>query len=293
MRANNLWHQLLLTASYTWSKTTDNASEIFSNGAAGVTSAISQNPLNYTTGEHGLSGLDFPQNFTINFVEQVPAYREQHGLTGRLLGGWAFAGTYFLASGQPYTPIQYNFDYYSSGAYADPTLGVTDYTFNGAYGAGPDDLRPYLGSRSAPATQVGAYAGDVCNYYGGASCGVSPTQLISWNNTNATGDGTVVNVTPANVRYIMNGPVSEAAAGNPFATVARNDGRDAWTNTVTSRSSNRLNCASVSLLRSGSTSPTSSTIPTTSALTPTSKMLASTGPTQVLATPRSPTPAAG
>ena len=231
LRANNLFHQALFTASYTWSKTTDNASEIFSNGAGGVTSAIAQDPLNYTKGEHGLSGLDFPQNLTVNFVEQIPAFKQQEGLIGRLLGGWDVSGTYYIASGQTYTPIQYYFDYLTSGAFINPVYGITDYTFNADYGAGYDDLRPFLGSRSADVKQVGAYAGDVCNYWGGASCSVSPTQLISFNNANQTGDANVVNVTNNQVRYIMNGPYSEAAAGTPWGNVARNDARDAWTNT--------------------------------------------------------------
>jgi hypothetical protein len=126
LRANNLFRQLLFSAAYTWSKTTDNVSEVYSSGGAGVTSAIAQNPLNYKSGEHGHSGLDFPQNLTINFAENIPFYKEQHGLIGRVLGGWGLSGTYFLASGQPYTPIQDGFDYYGSDS------GVSDYTFNSA-----------------------------------------------------------------------------------------------------------------------------------------------------------------
>lgn len=235
LRANNLYHQLLLTVSYTWAKTTDNASEIFSNYAGGTTSAIAQDPLNYAAGEHGLSGLDFPQNLTINFVEQIPAFKQQQGLIGRLLGGWDVSGTYYIASGQPYTPDQFYYEFLSSLVEGVP--GVTDSTFNIDYGAGYDNLRPFLGSRSANVKQVGGFAGDVCNYFialtgvPGASCSASPTQLISFNNANLTGDGNVVNVTNNQVRYIMNGPYSEAAAGTPWGNVARNDGRDAWTNT--------------------------------------------------------------
>ncbi|HTW82428.1 MAG TPA: carboxypeptidase-like regulatory domain-containing protein [Terracidiphilus sp.] len=225
LRANNLFHQALFTASYTWSKTTDNASEIFSNGAGGVTSAIAQDPLNYTAGEHGLSGLDFPQNLTINFVEQIPAFKQQQGMIGRLLGGWDLSGTYYIASGQTYTPIQYGLDYY--GSYS----GVPDYTFNAEYGAGPDDLRPFLGSRSANVKQVGMYAGDACNYFGGPSCAASPNQLVSLNSLNQSGGSTVVNVTNNQVRYIVNSVQSQAAFGSPWGNVARNDARDAWTNT--------------------------------------------------------------
>jgi hypothetical protein len=225
LRANNLFHQALFTVSYTWSKTTDNVSEIFSGGGAGVTTAIAQDPLNYTQGEHGLSGLDFPQNLTINFVEQIPAFKQQRGVIGRLLGGWDLSGTYYIASGQPYTPIQYGLDYY--GSYS----GVPDYTFNASYGAGPDNLRPFLGSRSANVKQVGIFAGDACNYFVGASCGAAANQLISLNNANQTGDSSVVNVTNNQVRYIVNSVNAQAAFGTPWGNVGRNDGRDAWTNT--------------------------------------------------------------
>ncbi|MFT4112934.1 carboxypeptidase regulatory-like domain-containing protein [Silvibacterium sp.] len=232
LRANDLFHQLTFSAAYTWSKTTDNVSEVYSGGGAGVTSAIAQDPLNYKSAEHGLSGLDFPQNLTLNFVEQVPFFKEQHGLEGHLLGGWGVSGTYFIASGQPYTPIQYGFDYYGSDS------GVSDYSFNGAYGAGPDNLRPFLGSRKAPVTQVGAYAGDVCAYYTNdgvsnpASCSAAPTTLISWNNANKTADSTVKTVSASDVRYIMNSTYAQKAFNSPWGNVARNDARDFWTNTA-------------------------------------------------------------
>jgi hypothetical protein len=226
LRANDLFDQLEFSAAYTWSKTTDNISEIFSTGGAGATSALAQNPLNYTSGEHGLSGLDFPQNLTLNFVEQLPFYKEQRHLTGHIFGGWDLAGAYFIASGQTYTPIQYGFDNFGSNS------GVSDYSFNASYGAGPDDLRPFLGSRQANATQVGAYAGDVCNYYRGASCGISPNTLISFNNANASGDKTAQTVSTPSVRYIMNSTYAQKAFGSPWGNVARNDARDSRTNTA-------------------------------------------------------------
>jgi outer membrane receptor protein involved in Fe transport len=231
LRAENLFHQLMFTASYTWSKTTDNTSEIFSTMGAGNTSTLSQNPLNYTSAEHGISGLDIPQNFTLNAVEELPFYKEQNGLVGHLLGGWSLSATYYLASGQPFTPIQYEFEYVASGASNNPANGVADYAVNstGDGGRDLDNLRPFLGSRSAPLTQVGAYAGDVCSYYEGASCGVAATQLISFNNANKTQDASVTTVSANQVRYIMNGPVSEGIEGTPFGNVGRNDARDART----------------------------------------------------------------
>ena len=48
LRSTNLWDQLTMSTSFTWSKTTDNTSEIYSSLAGGNSVAISQNPLDYT-----------------------------------------------------------------------------------------------------------------------------------------------------------------------------------------------------------------------------------------------------
>lgn len=224
-RANNLFHQLLLRASYTWSKTTDNASEIFGSGGAGTTSAFSQNPWDYTKGEHGLSGLDIPQNFTLSFVEQFPFMKDQKGFLGHTVGGWAIAGSYILASGQPYNPIQYCIAYGGCGGGTVPDVGFNS-SFSGYY----DNLRPFVGSNSAPITAVGAYAGDVCNYWGGASCGLAATTLISWNNANATGDASTTAVTKDQVRYIVNAANSQSIFGTVYGNAGRNSVRDAKSN---------------------------------------------------------------
>jgi hypothetical protein len=228
IRADNLFRQLFLSASYTFSKTTDTASEIYGTGGGGNTVAFSQNPLNYGSAEHALSGIDYPHNFTVNFAEQIPFMKSQHGIVGHALGGWSVSGTYYIASGQNYTPIQYYYDYYGSRS------GVVDYSFNAAFAGVYDGLRPFSGNRKAPVTAVGAYAGDVCNFYGGYSCNASPTQLISWNASNAGGDATastVKTVTKDDVRYIMNSYYAQQANSTPFGNVGRNDARDYWTNT--------------------------------------------------------------
>ena len=62
-RSTSLLRQLTLHSFYTFSKTTDNASEIGATGSAGNTSALSQSQVNFTGQEHGLSGLDFPHKF--------------------------------------------------------------------------------------------------------------------------------------------------------------------------------------------------------------------------------------
>jgi hypothetical protein len=68
LRLNRVWNQLTLKSAYTFSKTLDNASEIFGNLAAGSTNAISQSQVNYTGQEYGLSGLDFPNNWVVTVI---------------------------------------------------------------------------------------------------------------------------------------------------------------------------------------------------------------------------------
>jgi len=230
LRTTSLWHQLTMKTSYTWSKTTDNTSEIFSSLAGGNTYANSQNPLDYLHAEHGLSGQDLPKSWTLSFSEDIPAFRSQHGLVGHVLGGWVLAGTYLITSGQPYTP---------SSAFLSATAGVTwpDTAFNSGFFSYPDAaIRPFYGSPNAPVSQVGIYAGDACNYQtnigvaADPSCGMPANTLLSWNTLNTLGTSTTASA--SSVKYIVNGPTAESIAGTPFGNVPRNSERDYQTNSA-------------------------------------------------------------
>jgi hypothetical protein len=221
-RTTNLFHQLTLRTNYTWSKTLDNVSEIFSTGAAGNTLAYSQNVLNYTSQEYGLSGLDFPNTWTLSFVEEIPFLRSQQSLLAFLVGGWAFSGTYLLQSGQPFTPAQEFINYASGGVANDTAFDLAEI---GIY----ETSRPFVGSFSAPQTQVGIYAGDACAVFG-AGCAAPANELISLNDVNAT--GTVTQVTKSQVRLIANRAEADSIYGTPFGNAARDSLRDFHTNTA-------------------------------------------------------------
>ncbi len=236
LRTTNIWNQLTLLTAYTYSKTTDNASAAFQTTVAGGSSlAFAQDPFNYEGGEHGISGLDFPENWTVSFNEQIPAFRHEHGIVGHVLGGWAIAGTYAISSGQSFTPIQ---EFVQSLSYfAQGVNPPNDYVFNSSIVGLYDFARPFWGNVNAPANTVGVYAGDECGEQEefGASpaipvCVAAPTQLISLNAYNASGGATITPVSKSQVRYIANGFYSDAAFNSPFGTVARNVGRDFWTN---------------------------------------------------------------
>ena len=102
-------------------------------------------------------------------------FRRQHGLAGHVLGGWAVAGTYIIASGQPYTPVQ---------AFLPGNTGVEwmDSTFNSAFFSYPSvNVRPFYGNPNAPISNVGIYAGDMCNYDGVVGCNLPASTMLSYN----------------------------------------------------------------------------------------------------------------
>ncbi|HEY6339088.1 MAG TPA: carboxypeptidase-like regulatory domain-containing protein [Candidatus Sulfotelmatobacter sp.] len=218
-RTSNIFHQLTLRTSYTWSKTMDNVSEIFNSFAGGNSETYAQNPLDVKRGEYGLSGIDFPQTWTLSFVEDLPFMRSQRGLLGHIVGGWAVSGTYILQSGQNYTPQQFVIN-----AFTSP---IEDVAFNQAFNnTVPDVVRPFVGSTRAPATQVGIYAADACGVFG-AGCTLPANQLVSLNGIN---HGMINPVTNDQVRFIANGGEAESIFGVPFGNVRRNSVRDYQTN---------------------------------------------------------------
>jgi hypothetical protein len=234
-RSTQLWHQLALKTGYTFSKTTDNASEIFSTGAAGASTAFAQSQVNFTGQEHGLSGLDFRHNWTVSFYEEIPAFRSQQGVLGHILGGWAVSGSYFISSGQPYTPVQgalscfSNFLSCGGASSSNPYDGPFNNAFVGADGA----LRPFLGNPSAPVSSVGIFGTDACSNFG--ATGTEPfcdpafaNSLLSLNAINATGAATVV--TSKDVHFIANTDQAVTLFGTPFGNAGRNTLRDAWSN---------------------------------------------------------------
>jgi carboxypeptidase family protein/TonB-dependent receptor-like protein len=53
--------------------------------------------------EYGRAAFDREHIFTVNYVYELPFFRDQKGLKGRLLGGWQVSGITTYASGVPFT----------------------------------------------------------------------------------------------------------------------------------------------------------------------------------------------
>jgi hypothetical protein len=143
LRIQNL-HGLTAGGSFTFSKTIDNSSEIFSTFAGGNSIAGAQNPFDTTAGEKGLSGLDFPKTASLYVIYELPFFKHQSGFIGKLLGGYQVNTTWHYSSGQLWTPIEI------AGANSSCQTG-----FDGAYYSGVSTCRPFLGSASAPVDMVG------------------------------------------------------------------------------------------------------------------------------------------
>jgi len=225
LRTTNLFNQLTMKMNYTWSKTTDNTSEIYGSYAGANTVPFSQDPLNYTTAEHGTSGLDFPQTWAVSFSESIPVFKSQQGIVGHIFGGWSIAGSYILQSGQAYTPVEID------SAYADSPYNTTDQDFLAAFNFGIDVARPFVGNRSTPANAIGIYGADVCGLTGvgvvGGACTLVPNALYNYTALNSTG---VLNATTANQEhFILNAFEAQIIYGTPYGNAARNSLRDGIT----------------------------------------------------------------
>lgn len=166
---------LSLNFNYTFSKTMDNASEIFGSVGGGQTLAASQNPFDTDRGEWGLSAFHQKHNVTANFVYELPYYKSQSGFVGKLLGGFQLTGIMRMGSGRAYTPINLN----SAG---DPNF---ENTFLGS-----GVLRPYNGSPTAPVGTIAFGANAAANVFGDTRAAAG--QFIVYNTLSPGSNGVVV-----------------------------------------------------------------------------------------------------
>jgi hypothetical protein len=104
--------------SYTWSRNlTDNQSD---------RSNAAQNTYNFNEGEYGPALYDRTQVFNLNFVYNLPFFKQQKGLVGKSLGGWEVSALANYYTGLPYTA----------------TTSGTDPAGLGIIGASAASLRP-------------------------------------------------------------------------------------------------------------------------------------------------------
>jgi len=188
------WRGLNGAFSFTWSKTLDNSSEIFSTGSGGNTIAGAQNPYDNSAGEKALSGLDFPKVASIYLVYDLPFYKSQQGLLGHLLGGFQVNTTWRYSSGQLWTPVTV------------PGANSSCQTSFDANFFGLSTCRMFNGNLSAAVDTVGQ-----CTDSALADCG-----LVDFYTGNP--------VTQSAVRWIYNDDTAAAFFGTPYGNASRNPG---------------------------------------------------------------------
>lgn len=203
------YHGITSTFAYTFSKTIDNSSEIFSTLGGGNTSAFAQNPLDTNVGERAVSGISFPSVASISFVYAIPTIGSANSLVGKLINGWQMNTIWTYNSGQPYTVFDNTTNSSNFTNPSDPKTS-TSYediafanTFNGA-----DTERPLLSNPKAPVGTVGIYTTTTT---GGVT---SAPALVDY----VTGAPT----TPSQVHWISNNKYAALAAGTPYPGAGRN-----------------------------------------------------------------------
>ncbi len=174
-----LSNQFVFNANYTLSKTIDNASEIFSTGGGGQGVADPQRFFDATNGERGLSAFHQKHVFSANGIWDLPWFKEQHGFTGHLLGGYRLSGIFRAGSGRPYGPL---------GAFStyDPTFE------NAFFGVGA--LRMFNGNPGAPSSTIAYGFEAVCGVlFGGQTCNDAnavPGNFVVFNTAQTGTNGT-------------------------------------------------------------------------------------------------------
>jgi hypothetical protein len=201
------YHGVTADLAYTFSRTIDNADEIFNTNSGGGTIATAQSPFDTNQAERAVAGNSYPNVLSLSMVYKVPFYSEQRGLVGRLLGGYSVNTIWSYNSGQVYTPVQ--------TTKANPNAAVTakiptanqgqalysfcDYNYN-TNSIGNDSCRPILSNNSAPLNSVGINGGPGVGY-------------LDY--------GTGASITRDSVHWILNNQYEAEALNNPYPGVGR------------------------------------------------------------------------
>ena len=186
------WHGFSGGFNFTFSKTLDNTSEIFSTASGGNTVAGAQNPFDISRGEKARSGLDFPKVASLYFVYELPFYKSQKGFLGHVLGGYQINSTWRYTIGQLWSPV--------TGPGANSSC---QNTFDQTY-FGLSTCRPFNGTLTAPVDTVGQ-----CTDATLSNCG-----LVNWF------DGTPITA----ARWIYNDDTAAKFFGTPYGNSSRNPG---------------------------------------------------------------------
>ncbi|MFN2481176.1 MAG: carboxypeptidase regulatory-like domain-containing protein [Pyrinomonadaceae bacterium] len=81
-----------------------------------------QNPYDIRL-DYGRANLDRRHILSVNYIYELPWFKDQRGAEGRLLGGWQFSGIVSYYTGVPFTATTSSFDASGVGTIPVPTAG--------------------------------------------------------------------------------------------------------------------------------------------------------------------------
>jgi hypothetical protein len=110
-------HGLQFQASYTWSKSIDDASD-FNPSIQANDYSFAQSAANLKA-ERGASNFDITHRVLVTGIWQVPFFHGLHGAARKMLDGWSFESVNMWQTGLPATLL------------AGPRLGITDANLDG------------------------------------------------------------------------------------------------------------------------------------------------------------------
>lgn len=96
-------HGVQVQASYTWSKSIDDASD-YAPSIQANDNSYAQDGANLRA-ERAVSNYDIPHRLAITGIWQLPFFREQRGVLGQILKGWSFESVNMWQSGLPATVL--------------------------------------------------------------------------------------------------------------------------------------------------------------------------------------------
>jgi hypothetical protein len=211
------FHGLTEDFNFTYSKTIDNASEVFGTFGGGTTVAFAENPLNTGAPERGVSGDSYKYIASSDFGYLTPKIHDGHGLLGHTIGNLRLDGIWTLNSGQPMVPFQYG--YFGAG----PSLqSYSDVGFANWQLSGYDNARPVLSNKGAPITSVGIVDD-------GSNCGAAGAYL-DWNELE--NNGNCVTGSASTFHWLRNTQYLASLSNKPYIGVGRNSERGQMWNNV-------------------------------------------------------------
>lgn len=225
------YHNLTATLAYTFSRAIDNSSDVYSTLEGGNTVTFAQNPFNVDEAERGVSGDSIPHVASASVVYEEPWFKHQHGLFGKLLGGYELNGIWTYDTGQPVTPYEAEYGFLG----VPGMLDYCDDDFGAAFNSEYSTCRPVLSNKSAPANSTGIYINAASAAQLGLTSGYyTLPSFFNYVNgeTDANGNPLLpLPTTPGAVKWFYNNTDIADLQGNPFPGVGRNTLRaNGWDN---------------------------------------------------------------